>query len=229
ALTNGELALSPQHPLIAIIFSRLIALYTDWLNTIDVATSSHVPAVLQEQVPHPLSLAGARILHKLAIVYMAQAEWRLAETSLQRVLPVYENAQEDAYEDLVLCLEQLAFLSTRQKKFQEAEIILQQTLKLREAMVGLEHPDVAASLVGLAGVHTAQGQFEQAEQLLRHALVIFVDALGPDDPTVAMCRSNLAAVYLRQNKPDQAARLFQRVLSMWERVPETFYSNNHTM
>ncbi|MBO0784419.1 MAG: tetratricopeptide repeat protein, partial [Ktedonobacteraceae bacterium] len=47
ALTNGELALSPQHPLIAIIFSRLIALYTDWLNTIDVATSLHVPAVLQ--------------------------------------------------------------------------------------------------------------------------------------------------------------------------------------
>lgn len=233
-LANCDSVLGPEHPFTLIVLDNLASLCierakaaedeADKADEDEVGEDEEAETLLQSidslyaRVRDAADVATAKVLHKLALAYVALGQLEQAETAYKQVIAVYESATGSIHPDTAQCQEQLAFLCLQQGRANEAEAYLRQTLQTREQALGLKHLDVAASLNNLGLFYITQEKFEQAEQLLERALAICADSLGEDHSAVVISLNNLITAYLGQEKQQQAKLLLLREQQVLEKL-----------
>ncbi len=160
----------------------------------------------------------AKILNKLAELYLEQGNYTPAEPIIQRSLSIREKAFGKDHPDVAESLNNLAELYLYQGNYTTAEPLIQRSLSIREKAFGKDHPDVAESLNNLALLYYSQGNYTTAEPLYQRSLSIREKALGKDHPDVAESLIGLALLYYSQGKYSAAEPLYQRSISILEKA-----------
>ncbi len=149
----------------------------------------------------------ATSLNNLAVIYVAQGRYAVAESLHKRSLAIREKALGPEHPDAAQSLNNLAELYRTQGRYADAEPLYERSLAILEKTLGPEHPDVAASLNNLAALYQTPGGYAEAEPFYKRALAIWEKALGPEHPTVAESMENYASLLRQTGRDIKAAEL----------------------
>jgi tetratricopeptide (TPR) repeat protein len=84
------------------------------------------------------------LFNKAAAYLVDHARYEQAESLLQQMLAICQQALDADHPDTARTLNDLGVLYLTQSKYQQAEPLLQQALAIRQQKLGLEHPDMFA-------------------------------------------------------------------------------------
>jgi tetratricopeptide (TPR) repeat protein len=151
--------------------NQVISLYEKgrYKRAIVVAEKALVEA---EQAWEPDSLAVAKSLNTLGLLYKTQGDTAQAESLYERALAINEKAFGPDHPEVAAIVNNLARLCETEGRYEQAETLYKRALTIREKTLGLDHPDVALSLNDLARLFESQGLYAQAEPLSKRALAI---------------------------------------------------------
>ena len=160
----------------------------------------------------------AKILSKLAHLYVLQGRLEDAEQHFKRALAIRTKVQGASHTSVGSLLKDLANLHFEQGRFLDAERLLKRSLAIFETAHGPSHFTVARLLRDLAEVYRAQGRYVAAKPLFERSLATAEKALGPNHMTVAEILSGLAGLKLDLGRYADAEPLYKRALAIREKI-----------
>ncbi len=218
ALSLGERALGPNHPIVATSLNLLALVHWHQSRYDEARTLNERALVIRENAlgsDHP---EVASILNALAVIHSNQGRYAQAEALYERALAIRERAFGPDHRDVARTLINLANQYCEQGRYDESRALYERALKIWERELGPDHPDVAGGLTNLAGVLVDLGRYAEALPLFERALAIRERALEPDHPDVAYGLNGLANAFLQLGRCDEAEPLYERALALRERA-----------
>ncbi len=101
----------------------------------------------------------------------------------------------------------------------EAIVAAEQALSLSRQQLGADHKTTGILLSQLGYFYRDSGRYADSENVLKTAITILERGSGPN-PDLAQAINNLASVYLNQELFPEAETLFQRVLTLYDKLPD---------
>ncbi|QBD80547.1 XRE family transcriptional regulator [Ktedonosporobacter rubrisoli] len=218
AMTIGERAVGPLHPLVASVLNSLGYL------CYDLAQYSRAELYLQrameiyEQAPEVKHPQRSYPLQGIALLCYRQGKYREAEELYQRVLGIQEAALGSEHFVVAWILNNLAMLYIKQEKYGQAELLLQRILHIGSQILEPEHFLAPYLLGNLGDLYLRQRWYELAEAALQRALQIWEKTLGVEHPRLALPLCGLSEIYIEQGKYEQAEALLLRARAICEQA-----------
>lgn len=242
ALEIREIALDPDHPIVARSHHQLAGLHAQW------GKFSTAEAFYKQALDIYVDRYGsdhylvAKELDALAVLYQKQDKHDLAEPLKKRAVSIRKKVktprsnsgqmksvvQRRALQleelaigpdspDLARTLNELGVLHYLQNDLEAAESLLKRSLEMREATLGSDHPDIAQSLNNLAALYNDRKQYDKAEPLYERALQIRLKHFSVNHDSVASVIKHLALLYRKQGKFEMAEPLYKRAIEIREK------------
>ena len=143
---------------------------------------------------------SASLLHNLAYIYEASANYSLAMEWYQKALAIGEKVLGKEHPDIAITYNNIAGIYDHQGDYKKAMDRYQKALAISENVLGKEHPDTAITYNNIALVYDSQGDYEKAMEWNQKALAIKEKVLGKEHPDTATTYNNIAAVYYNQGE-----------------------------
>lgn len=206
----GELALGPDHPLVA---RRLRA-----LAGVHYAGGAYAKArplleralEIQESALGPESFDTLQTASSLGIVHYLAGDRDKAKIYFTRALEGSEARHGPDHPEVAQHVGNLALV------FDGAEALAlhERSLAIREAVHGPDHPDVGHSLVNVGVAQRDNGKLAAAKNSLGRALVITKRSFGPEHSVVGLITHNLGKTASLEGDHATAKTLHQRALAI---------------
>ena len=162
------------------------------------------------------SLAAARALSNLAVLYQETRRFAQAGKLYERAVEIAEKAGDQL--QLAGACRNLAALEHARGRNRAAEPYAQRAVDIREKALGPDDPEAASDVVLLAAILDRRKRFEEAEPLYRRVLKVFEKVYGREHAQVAAVLNNLAALYQARGEGYRPEQLYKRVLSIKEKA-----------
>ena len=158
----------------------------------------------------------AAALNDLGYCYQDLGKAAEAERLFRRAARIWEQAEGQHEEDLLICLNNLAGLYVEARQYGKAEALLRGSITERAAALEPNHPQRGYIARNLGKVYCTRRRFADAEPLLLQSLAVLDRNFGPDHPEVAAAVNNLGALYLSTGRRAEAQAHFERALAILE-------------
>ncbi|XP_069108020.1 nephrocystin-3-like [Argopecten irradians] len=206
ALEVREIALDPDHPIVARSQHQLAGLHAQW-GKFSTAEDFYKQALtMYENAYGSDHHLVAKELDALAVLYQKQDKHDLAEPLKKRAMSIRKKAK-----------------TPRSHSGQVKSVVQRRALQLEELAIGPDSPDLARTLNELGVLYYLQNNLETAESFFKRSLEMREVTLGPDHLDVAQSLNNLAALYNDRKQYDKAAPLYERALQ----IRSKYLSINH--
>ncbi len=165
----------------------------------------------------------AELISQTAVFLYAKSLYTEAESSMRRVVEIFETSLGSDHARVAIALNNLAQLLQATNRLAEAEPLMRRALKIDEQAFGQDHPKVAIDLNNLATLLQATNRLAEAEPLMRRALKIDEQSFGQDHPNVARDLNNLAQLLQATNRLAEAEPLMRRAV----KIDEQSFGQDH--
>ena len=223
ALTIGEAAYGPNHPLVATSVNNLGGVLRDQGDLAGARAHFERALTIDEAVYGPNHPRVATIVNNLGIVLQAQGDLAGARAHFERALTIDEAAYGPNHPEVAVDVNNLGDVLRDQGDLAGARAHFKRALTIDEAAYGPNHPVVARSVHNLGSNLRAQGDLVGARAHVERALTISEAAYGPNHPLVAKSVNNLGGVLRDQGDLAGARAHFERALT----IDEAAYGPNH--
>ena len=158
----------------------------------------------------------ANSINGLALVYMAQKKYELAEPLHKESLKIRENIFGKKHPDVAVGLNNLGGIYQVKKQHREATHFFKRALNINKKALGVKHSSTAITLNNLGGAYRDMGEFKKAKPLLKQSLKIRKEALGDNHPETANSYNNLGSLYFMQGQYKKAEPFIRQALEIFE-------------
>jgi tetratricopeptide (TPR) repeat protein len=172
---------------------------------------------LREEVLGPDSPHVAFALDLVARIHQAQQQYDAAEPFFKRALAIYQKANGDEHDTVVVTRLRLAELNIQQKKFAEAEGLYRILIKLALETRGADDPNVVAGYRRLGDIIASQNRAGEAESFYKLAIKIDEQSHGPEHEFLIADCNALAQFYINQKRLADAETCYARALRCAEK------------
>jgi tetratricopeptide (TPR) repeat protein len=155
---------------------------------------------------------------KLALLYMAEADYAIAETLFKRVLESVKEAPGHPDSAIATATNNLGMLYWRQGNRERAGEYFDKALLIREGALGPDHPTFAVFLNNTASFYHKTGDLQRAELLYEKALAIWEKSPEPIHDQRADTLRSLASIRQSNGDHERAETLWKRALALEEEV-----------
>jgi serine/threonine-protein kinase len=166
---------------------------------------------MTERVAGPDHPHAASVMNNLAILYVNQGRYDVADTLYQRALEIFSD-DEDSREDASTTTNNLAVL-LHDRYPNRAEPLYRDALRMREQLLGPESPEVALTASNLALLLRDLGRTKEARELFDRALAIRMKIYGAQHTATANTENNLALLLRDLGELEEAERLGRSALA----------------
>jgi CHAT domain-containing protein/Tfp pilus assembly protein PilF len=163
-------------------------------------------------------MAGIRNLEQKAEELTQKAQYRQAQSLLEKALAIRRRVLGEEHPDTALSYNDLAQNLKAQGQYVKAQPLQEKALAIRRRTQGDEHPETAGCFNNLADILTEQGKYKEAQPLFEKALGIRRQLLGDEHPRTAVCYHNLAGNLHRQRRLAEALPLAEKALAIWRKT-----------
>ncbi|NEP01408.1 MAG: tetratricopeptide repeat protein [Symploca sp. SIO2E9] len=192
-----------------------IAHFDSWRLCDRLLPHAKVAAQLVEEYQFQ-SEAIACLLDRAGYFLYRRAQYKNAESLLEKALVMREKLLGQEHSDFAATLSHLGLLYKSMGRYREAETLLSQSLEIRKRILGEEALPVALTLNDLAKLYRLLGNYQKAKNLYEQALRLRRLALGEEHPDVATSLNDLAEIYRILGDYSQAEPLYLEALRMRE-------------
>ena len=151
------------------------------------------------------------VLDSLASVFIAQENYRLAESPLEHAISIEESNYGPNDANVATYLDKLGEVYYREKRYAEAAPVYRRSLAIWETVLG-PATNLATTLDNLAVVYASAGRFEEAEPLYNRSLAL-------RQATVVQSLNNHALALEGAGQDAAAERDYKQALALAGRIP----------
>jgi tetratricopeptide (TPR) repeat protein len=165
----------------------------------------------------PEHFAIARVVNRLAAVYLETGQWRKAEHLDLELWIRRVEQKEPASQDLLQLIEHLAELDSLRGELSESHRLYRQVIDLTTSSGNAGSAERAVALNNLGLSCLSARDYDNAIRFLGAALQIWEALRGPEDSNTALTGHALAVAYQATGRTEEAEPLLKRALSIAER------------
>ncbi len=158
----------------------------------------------------------ATSLGNLALIYMEQEKYELAEQLHKESLKIYQDIFGKKHSNVAISLNNLGGIYQIKKQHREATYFFKRALNINKEALGVKHSSTAITLNNLGGAYRDMGEFKKAKPLLKQSLKIRKEALGDNHPETANSYNNLGSLYFMQGQYKKAEPFSRQALEILE-------------